>query len=40
MLDNKTPDNFSHEFKNYPRAKEYTPVWWQEILGKKAKYLE
>lgn len=40
MLDNETPDNFSHEFKNYPRAKEYTPVWWQEILGKKAKYLE
>ena len=40
MLDNITPDNFSHEFKNYPRTKEYTPMWWQEILGKKAKYLE
>jgi len=40
MLDNKTPDNFSHECKNYPRTKEYTPVWWQGILGKKAKYLK
>ena len=37
---NETPDRFSCEFKNYPRAKEYTPVWWQGILGKKAKYLE
>lgn len=33
-------DDFVAEFKKYPRAKEYTPLWWQEILGKKAKYLE
>lgn len=33
-------DDFVAEFKKYPRAKEYTPMWWQEILGKKAKYLE
>lgn len=33
-------DDFKDEFKNYPRAKEYTPVWWQGILGKKMKYLK
>ena len=33
-------DDFVAEFKKYPRAKEYTPVWWQGILGKKAKSLE
>ena len=33
-------DDFVAEFKKYPRAKEYTPLWWQEILGKKAKYLK
>ncbi|MDC2661318.1 Imm5 family immunity protein [Bacteroides ovatus] len=40
MPNNEAPDKFNREFKNYPRAKEYTPVWWQEILGKKARYLE
>lgn len=33
-------DDFVAEFKKSPRAKDYTPVWWQEILGKKAKYLK
>lgn len=33
-------DDFAAEFKKYPRAKEYTPLWWQEILGKKVKCLE
>lgn len=34
------PERLETEFEDYPRTKEYTPVWWQEILGKKAKYLE
>ena len=34
------PERLETEFEDYPRIKEYTPVWWQEILGKKAKYLE
>ena len=29
-------DDFVAEFKKYPRAKEYTPMWWQEILGKES----
>jgi hypothetical protein len=35
----KEPVYFIEEFKIYPRSKEYTPEWWQNILGKKAKYL-
>ena len=34
------PERLETEFEDYPRTKEYTPVWWQGILGKKAKYLE
>ena len=34
------PERFVTEFEDYPRAKEYTPVWWQGILGKKVKYLK
>ena len=32
--------NMEHEFKYYPRSKDFMPKWWQEILGKKAKYLK
>ena len=34
------PERLETEFEDYPRTKEYTPVWWQGILGKKAKYLK
>ncbi|WP_294477631.1 Imm5 family immunity protein [uncultured Bacteroides sp.] len=34
------PERLETEFEDYPRTKEYTPVWWQGILGKKVKYLE
>ena len=34
------PERLEMAFKKSPRGKDYTPVWWQEILGKKAKYLE
>lgn len=34
------PERLEIEFEDYPRTKEYTPVWWQGILGKKAKYLK
>ncbi|MCF3109116.1 immunity protein Imm5 [Niabella sp. CC-SYL272] len=33
------PENFKQEFEAFPRAKAYTPDWWQAILGKKAAYL-
>lgn len=34
------PDDFKEEFKKYPRGREYTPIWWQNILGKRAKYIK
>jgi hypothetical protein len=34
------PDNVKLEFTHYPRSKEFTPDWWQKILGKRAKYLK
>lgn len=34
------PDHFVSEFEKFPRSKEFTPQWWQDILGKKAKYLK
>ncbi|AGT43844.1 Imm5 family immunity protein [Treponema pedis] len=33
-------DKIKEEFRVYPRSKEFTPQWWQDILGKKAKYLK
>jgi hypothetical protein len=39
--DNKLrPNNIKYEFEYFPRAKEFTPKWVQNILGKKAKYLK
>jgi hypothetical protein len=34
------PDDIKYEFEGYPRSKEFTPDWWQKILGKRAKYLK
>jgi hypothetical protein len=34
------PDELLSEFKAFPRKKEFTPDWWQKILGRKAKYLK
>lgn len=34
------PDELVSEFRAYPRSKEFTPQWWQDILGKRAKYLK
>lgn len=34
------PDELKSEFETYPRKKEFTPEWWQKILGRKAKYLK
>lgn len=36
----KDAENLVQEFESYPRSKEFTPQWWQDILGKKAKYLK
>lgn len=36
----KNPVNLIREFESYPRSKDFTPEWWQEILGKKAKYIK
>jgi len=36
----KLLDNFKYEFTHFPRSKEYTPQWWQDILRKKAVYLK
>jgi hypothetical protein len=36
----KTPDYVLSEFQKFPRSKEFTPEWWQNILGKKAKYIK
>jgi hypothetical protein len=36
----KNPENLTREFEKYPRKKEFTPEWWQKILGRKAKYLK
>jgi hypothetical protein len=36
----KSPDNFIEEFSKYPRGKDFTPEWWQNILGKKGKYIK
>ncbi|NDV56541.1 Imm5 family immunity protein [Bacteroides sp. 519] len=36
----KAPENFIEEFSSYPRSKEFTPLWWQDILGKKGKYIK
>jgi hypothetical protein len=36
----KSPENFQDEFEEFPRSKEFTPDWWQTILGTKAKYLK
>ena len=33
-------DDFKEEFKKYPRGREYTPIWWQNILGRRAKYIK
>jgi hypothetical protein len=33
------PSELKSEFETYPRKKEFTPEWWQKILGKKVKYL-
>lgn len=33
-------DKIKEEFRVYPRSKEFTPQWWQDILGKRAKYLK
>lgn len=33
-------DYLKDEFKKFPRAKEFTPKWWQDILDKKIKYLK
>lgn len=38
--DKLNPEYLVSEFKSFPRAKEYTPEWWQKVLGKNAKYLE
>ena len=32
------PEELLYEFKHYPRAKEYTPKWWQKVLGSRIKY--
>jgi hypothetical protein len=32
-------EELKFEFEKYPRSKEFTPDWWQRILGKRAKYL-
>lgn len=34
------PDRFVSEFEKFPRSKEFTPQWWQDILGKEVKYLK
>ena len=34
------PDELLSEFEAFPRKKEFTPDWWQKILGRKAKYLK
>lgn len=36
----KNPEYLIAEFEAYPRSKEFTPDWWQKILGRKAKYLK
>jgi hypothetical protein len=33
-------DKLRSEFEAYPRKKEFTPDWWQKILGRRAKYLK
>lgn len=33
-------ERFVTEFEKFPRSKEFTPQWWQDILGKRAKYLK
>lgn len=34
------PADFVTAFECYPRSREYTPLWWQELLGKNARYIE
>lgn len=34
------PDRFETEFRKRPRGREYTPIWWQNILGRRAKYIK
>jgi hypothetical protein len=37
----QNPAYLIHEFNSYyPRSKEFTPEWWQKILGKKGKYIK
>jgi hypothetical protein len=36
----KSSDNFINEFSEYPRSKNFTPTWWQNILGKEIKYIK
>ena len=34
------PADFVTAFECYPRSREYTPLWWQQLLGKNARYIE
>jgi hypothetical protein len=36
----KSIDNFKDEFSALPRSKKFTPLWWQEILGKRVEYIK
>lgn len=39
-ITSRSDESIVAEFRGYPRAKEFTPKWWQKLLGKKVAYLE